>query len=86
MAGAGWHGAGCRLFGSHMGLPTPIGTPTRGADFDRDRIMGEKGTKLYIILNDRRGVGISSDYIGKRLPVQEAYGGQYSRLSEVSYE
>ncbi|WP_298397012.1 carbohydrate porin [Sphingobium sp.] len=57
-----------------------------GADFDMDRIIGWEGAKLHITLNDRRGVGISSDFIGNRLPVQEAYGGQYSRLSEVSYE
>lgn len=57
-----------------------------GADVDMDRIMGWKGAKLHVTLNDRRGIGISSDYIGNRLPVQEAYGGQYSRLSEVSYE
>jgi porin len=57
-----------------------------GADFDMDRIAGWSGATLHLTINDRRGMGISSDYIGNRLPVQEVYGGLYTRLSEASYE
>lgn len=57
-----------------------------GADFDMNRIAGWSGTTLHFTINDRRGTGISSDYIGNRLPVQEVYGGLYTRLSEASVE
>ena len=57
-----------------------------GADFDMARIAGWSGTTLHVTVNDRRGTGISSDYIGNRLPVQEVYGGLYTRLSEASIE
>ena len=57
-----------------------------GADFDMERIAGWAGTTLHVTVNDRRGTGISSDYIGNRLPVQEVYGGLYTRLSEASIE
>lgn len=57
-----------------------------GTDFDMARIAGWSGTTLHFTLNDRRGTGISSDYIGNRLPVQEVYGGLYTRLSEASVE
>jgi len=57
-----------------------------GTDLDLDKIAGWQGATIHVTLNDRRGVGISSDYVGNRLPIQEAYGGQYVRLGEVSYE
>lgn len=57
-----------------------------GADFDMDRIAGWSGATLHFTINDRRGGGVSADYIGNRLPVQEVYGGPYTRLSEFSYE
>ena len=57
-----------------------------GLDFDMAQIAGWSGAKLHLTLNDRRGKGLSSDYVGNRLPIQEAYGGQYTRLSELSYE
>lgn len=57
-----------------------------GADLDMARIAGWQGTTLHFTINDRRGTGISSDYIGNRLPVQEVYGGLYTRLSEASVE
>ncbi|WP_132386178.1 carbohydrate porin [Novosphingobium sp. PhB165] len=57
-----------------------------GADFDMGRIAGWSGTTFHFTINDRRGVGISSDFVGNRLPIQEAYGGQYTRLTEVSVE
>jgi porin len=57
-----------------------------GADLDMERIAGWTGATLHFTINDRRGAGVSSDYIGNRLPVQEVYGGPYTRLSEASYE
>jgi porin len=57
-----------------------------GADVDMDRIAGWSGATLHFTINDRRGAGVSSDYIGNRLPVQEVYGGPYTRLSEASVE
>jgi porin len=57
-----------------------------GADLDMDRIAGWSGSTLHFTINDRRGAGVSSDYIGNRLPVQEVYGGPYTRLSEASIE
>jgi porin len=57
-----------------------------GADLDMDRIAGWSGGTLHFTINDRRGAGVSADYIGNRLPVQEVYGGPYTRLSEASYE
>ncbi|AXB79738.1 carbohydrate porin [Novosphingobium sp. P6W] len=57
-----------------------------GMDFDMGKIAGWSGAIFHVTLNDRRGVGISADYVGNRLPIQEAYGGQYVRLGEVSYE
>jgi porin len=57
-----------------------------GADLDMERIAGWSGAKLHFTINDRRGAGVSADYIGNRLPVQEVYGGPYTRLSEASYE
>lgn len=57
-----------------------------GADFDMDRLAGWPGATLHLTVNDRRGAGVSADYIGNRLPVQEVYGGPYTRLSEASIE
>lgn len=57
-----------------------------GADFDMARLAGWSGATLHLTINDRRGAGVSADYIGNRLPVQEVYGGPYTRLSEASYE
>jgi len=57
-----------------------------GADFDMERLAGWTGATLHLTINDRRGAGVSADYIGNRLPVQEVHGGPYTRLSEASYE
>jgi len=57
-----------------------------GADLDMARIAGWSGATLHFTVNDRRGAGVSADYIGNRLPVQEVHGGPYTRLSEASYE
>lgn len=57
-----------------------------GADVDMARLAGWSGATLHLTINDRRGAGVSADYIGNRLPVQEVHGGPYTRLSEASYE
>jgi porin len=49
-----------------------------GADFDMARLAGWSGATLHFTINDRRGGGVSADYIGNRLPVQEVYGGPYT--------
>lgn len=55
-------------------------------DLDMDPIAGWRGGTFHLTINDRRGHGISSDFVGNRLPIQEAYGGQFTKLSELSYE
>lgn len=57
-----------------------------GFDLDMERVAGIKGGTFHFTVNDRAGRGVSSAYIGNRLPVQETYGGQFSRLTEASYE
>jgi porin len=57
-----------------------------GVDFDMDKLVGWSGAVFHVTVNDRRGVGLSLDYVGNRLPIQEAAGGPYARLSEFSYE
>ncbi|MFK4872923.1 carbohydrate porin [Novosphingobium sp. ZW T3_23] len=57
-----------------------------GADFDMERLAGWKGGIVHVTVNDRRGVGLSSDFVGNRLPIQEAAGGYYARLTEASVE
>jgi porin len=57
-----------------------------GIDLDMERIAGIAGGAIHLTVNDRRGVGISSDFVGNRLPIQEAAGGPYARLSELSWE
>ncbi len=57
-----------------------------GADFDLEKLSGWSGAIAHLTFNDRRGKGVSSDVVGNRLPIQEAYGGQYSRLTELSIE
>jgi len=57
-----------------------------GADFDMEKLTGWQGGIVHVTFNDRRGVGISSDFVGNRLPIQEAAGGYYARLTEASVE
>ncbi len=57
-----------------------------GADFDMERLAGWQGGIVHVTFNDRRGVGLSSDFVGNRLPIQEAAGGYYARLTEASVE
>jgi porin len=57
-----------------------------GLDFDMGKLAGWDGGAFHFTLNDRRGRSTSVDLIGNRFPVQEAYGGQYTRLTEFSYD
>lgn len=58
-----------------------------GVQFDLSRLYGlDNGGLVQITLNDRRGNDGSGDLVGNRLPVQENYGGLYTRLTELSYE
>jgi len=58
-----------------------------GARFDLSKIFGaENAGTVQVMVTDRRGTSASADLVGNRLPVQEIYGGEYTRISEVSYE
>ncbi len=57
-----------------------------GVDVDLDRTIGWSGALFHLTLNDRRGVGVSSDIVGNRLPIQEAAGGNFTKLTEFSIE
>lgn len=58
-----------------------------GAQFDLSKLLDTPDAGLVqITVNDRRGHSASEDLVGNRLPVQENYGGQYTRLSEFSYQ
>jgi porin len=58
-----------------------------GAQFDLGKLLDlESGGKIQLTINDRRGNDGSGDLVGNRLPVQENYGGLYTRLTELSYE
>ncbi|WP_432219634.1 carbohydrate porin [Pseudomonas kribbensis] len=58
-----------------------------GAQFDLSKIYGvDNAGKVQLTINDRRGNSASEDLVGNRLPIQENYGGLYTRLTELSYE
>ena len=58
-----------------------------GAQFDLGKLFDlESGGRIQLTINDRRGNDGSGDLVGNRLPVQENYGGLYTRLTELSYE
>lgn len=57
-----------------------------GMDLDMGRLAGWEGGTFHFTLNDRRGNSTSADLVGNRFPIQEAYGGQYTRLTELSYD
>ncbi|MCE4072442.1 MULTISPECIES: carbohydrate porin [Pseudomonas] len=58
-----------------------------GVQFDLSKLYGlENGGKVQLTINDRRGNSASEDLVGNRLPIQENYGGLYTRLTELSYE
>ncbi|MCG8291519.1 carbohydrate porin [Pseudomonas entomophila] len=58
-----------------------------GVQFDLAKLYGlDNGGKVQLTVNDRRGNNASEDLVGNRLPIQENYGGLYTRLTELSYE
>jgi len=57
-----------------------------GMDLDMGKLAGWDGGAFHFTLNDRRGRSTSVDFVGNRFPIQEAYGGQYTRLTELSYD
>ena len=52
-----------------------------GVDLDMGKLAGWDGGAFHFTLNDRRGRSTSVDLVGNRFPIQEAYGGQYTRHS-----
>ena len=57
-----------------------------GAQFDLDKLLAQPHAgKVQLTINDRRGNSGSEDLVGNRLPIQENYGGLYTRLTELSY-
>lgn len=58
-----------------------------GVQLDLGKLYGlHNGDKIQLTINDRRGNSASEDLVGNRLPIQENYGGLYTRLTELSYE
>lgn len=58
-----------------------------GVQLDLGKLYGlHNGDKIQLTVNDRRGNSASEDLAGNRLPIQENYGGLYTRLTELSYE
>ena len=58
-----------------------------GVQLDLGKLYGlHNGDKIQLTVNDRRGNSASEDLVGNRLPIQENYGGLYTRLTELSYE
>jgi len=58
-----------------------------GVQFDLGKLYGfTNGDRIQVTVNDRRGNSASEDLVGNRLPIQENYGGLYTRLTELSYE
>jgi porin len=57
-----------------------------GVDVRSEPVFGYDGGTFRVTINDRRGNDASGDLVGNRFPIQEAYGAQYTRLSELSYD
>lgn len=58
-----------------------------GVQFDLGKLYGlSNNDRIQLTVNDRRGNSASEDLVGNRLPIQENYGGLYTRLTELSYE
>ncbi|MCO7519755.1 MULTISPECIES: carbohydrate porin [unclassified Pseudomonas] len=57
-----------------------------GVQFDLAKLYGlDDAGQVQLSVNDRRGNSASEDLVGNRLPIQENYGGLYTRLTELSY-
>ena len=58
-----------------------------GVQFDPSKLYGlDNAGRVQLTINDRRGNSASEELVGNRLPIQENYGGLYTRLTELSYE
>jgi carbohydrate-selective porin OprB len=57
-----------------------------GVDVDLGKTAGWKGAIFHFTLNERAGVGVSSEVTGNRLPIQEVAGGNYAKLTEFTIE
>lgn len=58
-----------------------------GVQFELSRLYGvDNAGKVQLSINDRRGHSASEELVGNRLPIQENFGGLYTRLTELSYE
>jgi carbohydrate-selective porin OprB len=58
-----------------------------GANFDLDRLMSIKDSKIQVTLTDRVGSSLSADALRNQFAVQELYGaGQNFRLAEMNYQ
>ncbi|WP_426212547.1 carbohydrate porin [Pseudomonas sp. TWR2-1-1] len=57
------------------------------AKFDLSKLLGTPDAGfVQIMVNDRRGNSATEDLLGNRLSAQENYGGEYTRLTEFSYQ
>ena len=58
-----------------------------GAQFDLSKLLDTPDAgRVQVLLNDRRGHSATEDLIGNRMSAQEVYGGEYTRLTELSYQ
>ncbi|MBK5002250.1 carbohydrate porin [Pseudomonas sp. S31] len=58
-----------------------------GAQFDLSKLLGiADAGRIQILLNDRRGHSATEDLLGNRMSAQEIYAGEYTRLTELSYQ
>lgn len=58
-----------------------------GARFDLGKLLDSPDAGIVqLLVNDRRGHSATEDLLGNRMSAQENYGGQYTRLTEFSYQ
>lgn len=58
-----------------------------GAQFDLSKLLDiPNAGRVQVLVNDRRGHSATEDLIGNRMSAQEIYGGEYTRLTELSYQ
>ncbi|WP_338745873.1 carbohydrate porin [Pseudomonas putida] len=58
-----------------------------GAQFDLSKLLDiPDAGRVQVLINDRRGHSATEDLIGNRMSAQEIYGGEYTRLTELSYQ
>ncbi|WEK30661.1 MAG: carbohydrate porin [Candidatus Pseudomonas phytovorans] len=58
-----------------------------GAQLDLSKLLDiPDAGRVQVLINDRRGHSATEDLIGNRMSAQEIYGGEYTRLTELSYQ